>query len=440
MGSKDWGEIRLGTGEETASRERDPEQPLRILIVGDFSGRGWRSDAAERVKPVAVDIDNFDSVLAWHKPFADVAGIRLKPTSIDDFHPDRLCAHPDLFLDLETEVTPGVEVSSDAPVASGGAGLLDAIVGLTEERTSSPVARGDLSGFIEEITAPHRERKRSAAEKAREEDRAEAESRRLRQVLHHPAFEAVERAWRGLDFLLRESDASARVRYYLLDASRAEIVQGAAATVAKIRRPAGDGWGVIALIEEFGGSDEEVAALREWTVTASAGRGVLLAGASPRLENGGGEEWEEFRRGAEARGAGLVLGRMLLRLPYGKDTDPVEGREFEEMADPPDPALYAWGDGVWACLAIAAEGFARYGWELRLAGNGRIGGRPVHTFRRDGEVEMQGCADQVLDDVRLDEVLEAGLMPLTASRGGDDLWLVRWQSVASPLSALSGWW
>ncbi|MEZ5353920.1 MAG: type VI secretion system contractile sheath large subunit [Bryobacteraceae bacterium] len=433
----EWGEVRLGIEDERRAGEVDPDRPLRMLVIGDFSGRGWRKGPlAERAKPVAVDIDNFDAVLGWHKPFVDVAGIGLKFSTLDDFHPERLVAHPDLFLDLATDVSEAPAPAA-APPDDGG-NLLDAIVGRTAEREEA-VARGGLSGFIEEIVAPHRERKPGAEEVAREEERNAAESRRLRQVLHHPAFAAVESAWRGLDFLLRAVEPSSPVRFYILDASREEMLEDPEGLVGRIRRPANDGWGAIALLCEFGAGKRDVAALSRWAELASAERAPLLAGADGTLETEHpGEEWEEFRKRPVARYVGLAVTRMLMRLPYGRDTSPVEGREFEEMAG--EGGAYAWGHPVWACLAMMGEGFVEYGWELRPRGNGRVSGRPVHVFQREGETEMQACAERVLDDDRIEELLEAGLMPLTASRGGDELWLVRWQSAGSPLSPLAGWW
>jgi type VI secretion system protein ImpC len=44
--------------------------------------------------------------------------------------------------------------------------------------------------------------------------------------------------------------------------------------------------------------------------------------------------WQSLRSAPEARFVGLALPRFLLRLPYGKDTEPVELFQFEEMPDP----------------------------------------------------------------------------------------------------------
>ncbi|MEZ5399678.1 MAG: type VI secretion system contractile sheath large subunit [Bryobacteraceae bacterium] len=426
-----WGEIRL-RAQESAAAVVDDERPAKIAIVGDFSGRGWQPNPKERTKPVAVDVDNFDAVLEWHQPEVDAAGIRLRFWSLDDFHPERLCENPDLFLDLETEVTPGLAENGDPPQAGGD--FLDAILGQTEQREER-MSAGGLAGFIEEITAPHRERRKGADEIASEAAQNEAESKRLRQILHHPAFEAIEGAWRGLDFALREMDASAPVRLFLMDASRAEIVEGAGGLADRLR--AGE-WDAVVLLASF--EEREVEALAEWAAMARGARTVVLAGAGRSLETGSSERWKEFRRRAEAGSVGLVSStRMLLRLPYGNATSPVDGREFEEMPEPPVADLYTWGHGAWATVALLGAGFSNYGWEFRLSGNGRIGGRPVHSFRKDGEAGFQACADRRLGDEEMDELLNAGLMPLTAAGRPDELWLARWQSVAQPLKSFPDW-
>jgi len=81
-------EIDLGT-EARELRFQDPDEPFRILIAGDFSGGVGRNR-----RPVGIDRDNFDQVLALLAPQlrlgAGAAEMAISFRELDDFHPGRL--------------------------------------------------------------------------------------------------------------------------------------------------------------------------------------------------------------------------------------------------------------------------------------------------------------------------------------------------------------
>src|SRR3954453_3445634 len=65
----------------------DPETPFRVLLLGDFSGRAAQAGKSSTGwKPVAIDRDNFEEVLARVRP--EFGGMRF--AELDDFHPDRI--------------------------------------------------------------------------------------------------------------------------------------------------------------------------------------------------------------------------------------------------------------------------------------------------------------------------------------------------------------
>jgi type VI secretion system protein ImpB len=95
--------------------QEDVELPLRILMLGDFTGRTDETPVEER-KPLAVDKDNFDEVLAEHQLAVDLdvpntlseepdaeLSVSLRFKTMKDFSPEGVVAQvPELetLLDL----------------------------------------------------------------------------------------------------------------------------------------------------------------------------------------------------------------------------------------------------------------------------------------------------------------------------------------------------
>ena len=48
-------------------------------------------------------------------------------------------------------------------------------------------------------------------------------SARMRTILHHPAFQALEAAWRAVFQLVRAMETGSQLQFYLMDVSKAEL-------------------------------------------------------------------------------------------------------------------------------------------------------------------------------------------------------------------------
>ncbi|MBE0616899.1 MAG: type VI secretion system contractile sheath small subunit, partial [Proteobacteria bacterium] len=94
---------------DTRHHRRGEEVPFRLLVLGNLSGRSNRGEVdptsvADR-RPIRVDLDNFDAVLARIAPrlrltTANGADVHLEFRSLDDFHPDALYQRVPVFADL----------------------------------------------------------------------------------------------------------------------------------------------------------------------------------------------------------------------------------------------------------------------------------------------------------------------------------------------------
>jgi type VI secretion system protein ImpC len=150
--------------------------------------------------------------------------------------------------------------------------------------------------------------------------------------------------------------------------------------------------------------------------------------------------WQKLRSSAEARFVGLSLPRFLLRLPYGKDTEPIERFQFEEVPDPVAHENYLWGNAAFAGVLLLAQSFAENGWDLQPGAHSEIDGLPVYVYKSKGEMETLPCAETLLTQTAAEEMMERGFMPLASLKDQPAVRLVRFQSIADPASALAGRW
>jgi type VI secretion system protein ImpC len=133
--------------------------------------------------------------------------------------------------------------------------------------------------------------------------------------------------------------------------------------------------------------------------------------------------WKSFRESEDSRYVGLTLPHVLMRLPYGPDTVPVEAFDFKEDVDGKDHSKYCWGNAAYAFGARLTDAFAKYGWCAAIRGvegGGRVDGLPTHTFRTDeGEIALKCPTEIAITDRREKELSDLGFIPLVHCKGTD---------------------
>lgn len=254
-------EVNLSVGDAATGRPVADGTPFRMLVIGDFSGRGCReideSEALSQRKLIAVDRDDFDEVF---KRLTPSLSLRLgsddaEPTTItfnelDDFHPDRLFDRIDLFAQLRqlrrrlnnkdlfaeaaAELTAGRVEAVSAPVPEAPPApatpppevstenLLDAALEATDPSSAASTAN-PFDRVIQEIIAPYIE---PAADPRQPEFVAAVDNavgEQMRRLLHHPEFQQLELTWRGLYLLVRRLETGRKLKLQLLDVSQQEL-------------------------------------------------------------------------------------------------------------------------------------------------------------------------------------------------------------------------
>jgi type VI secretion system protein ImpC len=470
-------DVRLDVSVGTVPRPPvpDPETPFRILVMADFGG------AARGGKPIRVDRDNFEDVVAHFAPRIDIGGQDAPPIQIhemEDFHPDRLWEKSALFASLRqlraelldperTSLPVGRPVAPpDASSLLASTGLLDSILDEEAPEAAAPVRQRDpLRSYIDRAIEPYLEAKPGPEQEKMIAKLDEAIADQLRAVLHHPRFQAIEAAWRSLFFLIRRLDTDGLLNLYAMDISKEEVTadlrrkEGLKATKMYdllIRStPKGTPWAAVAGDYSFSTSTSDIDLLARLALLSAQAGVPFLAGAQPTVlgvtsllktddedwQNPSNDEnWRTLREMPESSYLCLGLPRFLLRLPYGEETDATEAFPLEEMPRGPKHSDYLWGNPAFVCAWAIGEGFEEEGWNLLSGRHHDLEGLPLHVARVDGDSVATPCAETLLPESAMNALLEYGLTPLVSRRDSDMVRVMRLQSLASPARLLAGRW
>jgi type VI secretion system protein ImpC len=134
-------------------------------------------------------------------------------------------------------------------------------------------------------------------------------------------------------------------------------------------------------------------------------------------------KWKSFRDSEDSRYVGLVMPHILMRLPYGQASIPVESFNFEEDVDGTDNSKYLWGNAAFSLGTRLTDAFAKYHWCAAVRGvegGGLVQGLPVHTFRTDeGDIALKCPTEIAITDRREKELADLGFIPLVHCKGTD---------------------
>ena len=273
-------------------------------------------------------------------------------------------------------------------------------------------------------------------------------SQQLNEVLHHPDFQKLESTWQGLHYLVRNTECSSSLKLRVLNVSRTELQKDLEKAVefdqsALFKKVYEEEFGTLGgspytlLIGdyEFGRHPQDVALLEKISNVAAAAHAPFIAAAGPTLfdmdsftelaqprdltkifDSAELAKWRSFRESEDSRYVALTLPHILMRLPYGPKTVPVDGINFVEDVDGTDHSRYLWGNPAWALALRITTAFARYGWCAAIRGvegGGKVEGLPVHTFKTDeGDIALKCPTEIAITDRREKEISDLGFISL----------------------------
>jgi type VI secretion system protein ImpC len=147
-------------------------------------------------------------------------------------------------------------------------------------------------------------------------------------------------------------------------------------------------------------------------------------------------KWKSFRQSDDSRYVALTLPHVLMRQPYGRDTQAVEAFDYEEAVDGRDHSKYLWGNAAFALAARMTNSYAKYGWCAAIRGvegGGLVEGLTAHNFKTDeGDVALKCPTEVSITDRREKELADQGFVPLVHCKGTDYAAFFSVQTVNKP--------
>lgn len=289
-------------------------------------------------------------------------------------------------------------------------------------------------------------------------------------ILHHEEFQRLEGSWRGLHYLINNTETDEMLKIRVMNISKQELGK----TLKKFKGTAWDQSPIFKKIyeEEYGQlggepfgcllgdyhfdqTPPDVELLSGMAQVAAAAHAPFITGAAPTvMQMDSWQElanprdltkifqtpeyaaWRSLRESEDARYIGLAMPRFLSRLPYGARTDPVDEFDFEEDTEGAQHNKYTWSNSAYAMGTNINRAFKLYGWTTRIRGvesGGAVEGLPAHTFPTDdGGVDMKCPTEIAISDRREAELAKNGFMPLLHRKNSDFAAFIGAQSLQKP--------
>ena len=292
----------------------------------------------------------------------------------------------------------------------------------------------------------------------------------VNKIIHHEDFQKLESAWRGLHYLVNNTESDEQLKIRVMNVSKQELGK-------TLKRYKGTAWDQSPLFKklyeeeygQFGGepygalvgdyhfdhTPPDVELLGELSKVAASAHAPFITGASPSVMQM--ESWQELanprdltkifttpeyaawrslRESDDARYLALCMPRFLARLPYGAKTSPVDEFDFEEDTAGATHAKYSWANAAYAMAVNVNRSFKTYGWCSRIRGiesGGAVENLPTHSFPSDdGGVDMKCPTEIAISDRREAELSKNGFLSMIHRKNSDFAAFISGQSLQKP--------
>jgi type VI secretion system protein ImpC len=287
-------------------------------------------------------------------------------------------------------------------------------------------------------------------------------SEQLNEIIHHPRFVQLEGTWRGLNYLVMNSETGTSLKLRVLNVPKKELIKDLGRAVEfdqstlwkqiyenEFGTPGGEPYGALIGDYEWSAHPDDMETLRLLSNIAAGAFAPFISGTSaqmfgfknwtelskPRdlakifdtLEY---TKWRSFRDTEDSRFVNLVLPRVVARLPYGASTKPIEEFAYEEApfdaagaARPMDHEHYCWMNAAYVLGARLTDAFAQTGFCVAIRGReggGSVENLPFHVFTSDdGDLDAKCPTEIGITDRREFELSNLGFLPLCHYKNAD---------------------
>ena len=325
---------------------------------------------------------------------------------------------------------------------------------VTQALADSSLVKSDVLDTIEEMIA-------------RLDEKLSAQ---VNEILHAEEFQQLESAWRGLNYLVFNSETDATLKIRVMNVGKMELYRnlklypGARWDQSPLFKKiyeselgtlGGEPYGALVADYHFSHSPVDVQLLRDLSKTAASALCPLITGADPALlgmdswtelmnprdlgklmDTPDYAAWKGLRDQVDSRYVALCMPRVLARIPYGAKSEPVEEFAFEEDTDGHKGEKYSWMNAAYAMGANINRAHKEYGWTVRIRGvqsGGEVINLPTHTFPTDdGGVDLKCPTEISITDRREAELSKSGLISIIHRKNTDKAAFIGAQSIYKP--------
>ncbi len=300
-------------------------------------------------------------------------------------------------------------------------------------------------------------------------------SEQLNEIVHHEKFLKLEGSWRGLNYLVMNSETGTQLKLRVLNVSKRELTRDLTRSVEfdqsnlfkqiyenEFGTPGGEPYGAMIGDYEWTNHPDDVETLRLISNVAAGAFAPFISAASanafgfqswtelsrPRdlakiFDTIEYAKWRSFRDSEDARFVNLVMPRVIARLPYGANTKPIDEFGYEEApydaagaAKAMDHEQYCWMNAAYVMGARLTDTFAQTGFCTAIRGaegGGKVENLPFHVFTSDdGDLDAKCPTEIGITDRREFELSNLGFLPLCHYKNNDFAVFFGAQSVQKP--------
>ena len=294
-------------------------------------------------------------------------------------------------------------------------------------------------------------------------------SEQINKIIHHPEFQQLESAWRGLSYLVMNTSTGKDLKIRVLNISKDETrkmlrqYKDAAwdqsplfkkVYEAEFGQLGGQPFGSFTCDYYFDNSGPDIEIMKGLSKIGAAAHAPIIAGTSPQMlgmtswqqlanprdlgkqfESIDYAGWRAFRDMTDSRYLSLTMPRFLGRPMYGANTNPVDEFAFEEESGGSHDN-HLWLNASYALAARITDAFKTYGWCTRIRG-GYDNTRNVSSFAAvfptdDGGLDAKCPTEIAISDRREAELSKSGFMALIHRKNTDHATFIGAQTLHSP--------
>lgn len=282
-------------------------------------------------------------------------------------------------------------------------------------------------------------------------------SAQVNEILHNAEFQKIESAWRGLWYLVDNTEFRQNIRIEVLNASKNDLLEdfqdckdwqksGLFKSVYRDQYNTfgGKPYGLMVGNYAFDNRNPEVELMSEIARVAAVAKCPFIGGVDPKMfgkkedsfvglprmaemyeifEQPQYTKWNAFRDSDDSRYIGLAMPRFLLRKPYTIEDQDVKDFTFEEDVRSEHHDRYLWGNAAFALAGRMTESFANYGWYNSVVGpnsGGTVPNLPLHQYEATGQVQTKIPTETLISEDMDVDLCNFGFIPLIMRKGSDN--------------------